>query len=487
MFDKGESVVVGCSGGPDSTCLLHVLAAGLASLRLKCTAVYIDHGLRRGTEAERDVVRKTAESVGAAFGWRPVDVKAHVRRHGGSTQAVARELRYAALREAAREAGARKIAVGHTLSDQAETVLLQLLRGAGARGLAGIAPVLGEVVRPLLGVRREETVRYCREHGLETVDDPSNLNAVYLRNRVRLELMPALRTYNPAVEERLAGLAEISRAEDEYLQDEALKAFESLVRPPAGEKGLVLDGRALSELPLALSRRVVRIAASRLGARLAFRHVEDILEAAGRREGSEILDHLPGLSVRREYERLVFCAARSPKERASGAVHAPSGAPRTEPAAEGRVELPIPGSVDVAWAGITITAQVLRAGEVEAQRRSADSRGLNRALVDLDAVVPPLYVRPRRPGDRISPLGLGGSKKLQDLLTDAKVPRAERSRVAVVEDAVGILWVVGHALDERVRLRDGTVRALSLAAATSEPCAGGSPGGEPGSGTPHPG
>lgn len=458
MFETGDSVVVGCSGGPDSTCLLHVLATGFASLRLRFTAVYVDHGLRPGVEAERELVRRNAQAVGADFAWRSVDVPERLQERGGSTQAVARELRYAALREVACQAGAAKIAVGHTLDDQAETVLLQLLRGSGTQGLAGIAPVRGRIVRPLLEVRREETVRYCKELGLETVDDPSNQSVVYMRNRVRLELLPELRTYNPAIDERLADLAEISRAEDAYLHAEALRAAESLVHRHAdgGDAGVWIDAPGLSGLPLALARRVVRIAASKLGVRsLAFAHVAQILEAARRSSGSEVLDNVPALHVRREYDRLMLMA---PESLAKG-----------EGKGE-RVALPVPGSVHVGWAGLTIETQVLGESEIEsAARRALMGRDHHRAVIDLDAVAPPIYVRRRRPGDRIAPLGLGGRKKLQDLLTDAKVPRSLRDRVAVVEDRRGIFWVVGHALDERVRLRDGTKRALCLVARGSGP------------------
>lgn len=459
MLLPGESVVVGCSGGPDSSCLLHILAAGLRSLRLRCTAVYIDHGLRTGTEAERQLVQAIAERVGADFEWESVGVGEHVRQHGGSKQAAARELRYAALSDVADRVGASKIAVGHTLSDQAETVLLQLVRGAGTRGISGIAPVWGRVVRPLLDVPREDTVRYCREVGLDTARDPSNQSRAYLRNRVRLELLPALREYNPAIEERLANLAAISGSEEAYLQAEAERALQTLNRhvSESGAEGLWLDVRALSELHVAIARRVVRMAASKLGARsLTFMHVERILAAARRTRGSEVLDHLPGLYVRREYERLLFLPAdRAPRRAGEG------------------VPLPIGGVARADWAKMTLQAEAVvewdKGLDAGADRPNGDG-GLREvdacreAIVDLDRVRPPLSVRPRRPGDRLAPLGLGGRKKLQDILTDAKVPRSARDQVAIVEDQEGIVWVVGHVLDERARVREDTKRALRLIA-----------------------
>jgi len=462
MFAFGESVIVGCSGGADSTCLLHVLAVGLRALGLRCTAVYIDHGLREGTEPERELVKRNAKAVGADFLWRRVDVKEHVRRYGGSTQGAARELRYAALSEVAREANATKIAVGHTMSDQAETVLLQLLRGAGTTGISGIAPVRGEVVRPLLDVRREETVRYCQELGLETVEDPSNESVVYLRNRVRLELLPELRTYNSAIDQHLANLAEIFRADDEFIQAEAVRAAESLARPSDSDAaGLWVDAASLLELPLGLARRVVRVIAAKLGARsLAFAHVERILDAARRTSGSESLDNLPGLYVRREYERVIFISAGASQK---AGVFPQSGVAAEQ--SDGHVTIPIPGSVAVDWAGLTIDSEVVDGAQVRSlAKRNERARGQHCVAIDLDAVQPPFVVRPRRPGDRIAPVGLNGRKKLQDLLIDAKVPRSERGKVAVVEDRLGIVWVVGHALDERVRLREGAKRALRLVA-----------------------
>jgi len=469
MLSPGDAVVVGCSGGADSTCLLHVLAVGLKEMGLRCTAVYVDHGLRPEARAERDLVRRTAESVGAGFDWRKVDVLGRVAAHGGSKQAAARDLRYAALSEVADEVGAGKIAVGHTLTDQAETLLLQLIRGAGTRGIAGIAPVRGRVVRPLLGVRREETAAYCREMGLETAVDPSNESGVYLRNRVRLELLPKLAEFNPSIDEHLANLAEIARAEEEYLDAKAREAASRLSAPVAGsgDAGTSLDAAALNSLPLALARRVVRLVASSLGARsLGFAHVEAILAAARKRSGSETLDHLPGVLVRREYGRLVFLPAR--------ASEVPEGAPGSggrEDAPAGASWLDIGGSAFLEWAGMHLAVEEVGPGEWSSPSTAGKPRPagapFHAALVDRDALRPPLAARPRRPGDRLSPAGLGGSKKVQDILTDAKVPRFERDRVVVVEDRAGIVWVVGHALDERVRVREGTARAVRLVARPS--------------------
>ena len=218
MLAPNERVVVACSGGADSTCLLHVLARGLVHLSLSLIAVYVDHGLRPGTEKERALVERHARALGAAYACVRVDVPARVEATGESVQEAARILRYQALQRVAEERGATRIAVGHTLTDQAETVLLNLLRGAGPRGLAGIAPVMGLVVRPLLAVSRAETEAYCVCHRLEYVDDPSNESDIYLRNRLRRELMPALAWLNPGAERHLAELADIMREEDALIE-----------------------------------------------------------------------------------------------------------------------------------------------------------------------------------------------------------------------------------------------------------------------------
>ena len=464
MFTPGEPVVVGCSGGADSTALLYVLGSGLLGFPLACTAVYVDHGIRRETEAERALVAEAAARVGARFVVRQVDVPAAKAAAGGSLQEVARRLRYEALREEAERRGARRIAVGHTQSDRAETLLLQLLRGAGVRGLAAIPPVRGAVVRPLIDLSRAETEAICRAYGLRWFDDPSNVSDSYLRNRVRRELIPHLRRYNPRIEEILARTAEILRADEEYLEEAAEAAYQAAARPGPDGAGVTLACDGLRSLPLALARRVVRRALREAGGeeeggRATFAQVEAILALAESTEGSAAFHGLGGIRVEREYGRLRFYPVRP----ASPGLTGPGGGEGGEGAAgEPPTFLAVPGVTPIPWAGCRIAASVAEAGPdpAAAVRRAAP----NCAVLDYDAVALPLVARSRRPHDVLRPLGAGGRKKVKELFIDAKVPRSQRARVPLVLDRRGIVWVVGHCIDERVKVTGGTRRLLVLRA-----------------------
>lgn len=450
MFSPGERVAVGCSGGADSSCLLHVLAEGLREWSLSLVAVYVDHGLRDDTRAEREWVRRLAGRCGAEYVEMKVDVPARVAATGESVQEAARELRYEALRRAAAAQGARRIAVGHTLTDQAETVLMQALRGAGLRGLSGIAPVLGDIVRPLLWVSRAETESYCREHGLEYVDDPSNASDTYLRNRIRRRLFPLLAGINPAAERHLAQLAEIAREEDAVVAAEAERAARALfeVQEAEGAVAVRVDGKALTGLSRAIARRLVRRAYGMAAGDekgLDFDHVEEVLERAPESRGSFTIGVFGGVAVRNEYGRVVF---------------EPSGANRAEPQPERPVN--VPGETVHAGLAVRLRAQVVD-GPLSAVRVRFPP-GPRRALLDWEKLAPPLAVRSRKEGDRLQPLGLSGTKKVKDILIDAKVPKSQREKVPVVADRRGVVWVVGYALAERVRAGEESRRILCLEA-----------------------
>ena len=279
MLKPGDRVVVACSGGADSICLLDVLARGLPHLSLSLVAVYVDHGLRKDTRPDQEAVMRLARACGAEYVHTEVDVPARVQATGESVQEAARHLRYRVLERVADERGAVRIAVGHTRTDQAETVLLQLLRGTGPKGLAGIAPVYGRVIRPLLGISREEARAYTLSRGIEFVDDPSNASDAYLRNRVRMELLPLLAEFNPGIEQHLAQLADILREEEALLaawvEEVAGELFDfagdltsevsgNLTRDQASEQGedgaseVRITGASLLREPRALARRLVR-------------------------------------------------------------------------------------------------------------------------------------------------------------------------------------------------------------------------------------
>ncbi len=305
MLSGGESVVIATSGGPDSMALLHLLRRLREEFRLRLRVVHVDHGLHRASRAHAAFVRQTARGWGIPVSVRRVNVRAHAKRHRLTLEEAARALRYAALARAARRVRATHIATGHTADDQAETVLLWLLRGAGADGLGGMPatrPHEGlRVIRPLLGVRREEIVAYLRAEGVRWRSDPTNRSRAPLRNRIRQDLLPYLAGYNPGIKAVLQRLA-LQVADDAALLDHlADEAAEAMVRRNGGLGRVTIDVPRFRALPVALQRRVVRRALSAAGGNirdLAFVHIELIrLMAAGGRQGERA--DLPGLRAHR--------------------------------------------------------------------------------------------------------------------------------------------------------------------------------------------
>ncbi|MDF2627022.1 MAG: cell cycle protein [Symbiobacteriaceae bacterium] len=428
MLAPGDRVIVSVSGGPDSVALLHLLHRLSAELGLSLHIFHMDHGLR-GPESAADAayVRSLADQFGL-----PCTVAAlppgALKHQPGSLQANARTARYAALADLAGKTGATKIALGHNRDDQAETVLMRFLRGAGTRGLAGIPPVRTEgpltYIRPLLSVPRIDIESYCRQHELFARLDQSNLTSAYARNRLRLELLPHLAaTYNPAIRENLAQLAAVMRDEDAFLDT---LAEESLQRCLVPGEGMALLGSVLHNEPVALARRVVRLAARRVagpGCDLGLDPVTRVLEAAGRPEGSLQVSLPGGLSVHIEYGICRFLPT------------VPSDQSPTEAPAW---PVAVPGLTLVPALGLEVTVQFQGTpkGPLEAAFVAAHLPG-------------PLAIRGRRPGDRIWPTGMTGSKKVQDLLTDAKVPKRLRDQVPLLVAGDQVLWVIGHRLDRR--------------------------------------
>jgi len=431
LWEPEDSVLLAVSGGPDSMALLDVLSLLRSEWNLRLAVGHVHHGLRAEAGADAAFVEQASNRYDLPYFIRHVDVRARVAETGESVEEAARILRYAALAEMADDVGAQRIATGHTADDQAETVLMRILRGAGVAGLAGILPVRGPVIRPLLTAWRQEIIAYLRARGIGYRADLTNESLDMTRNRIRLELLPLLeRDYAPRLRDHLRSLAEIARQDDLLLESLARAEFARLRQP-------LPDGLALisaPELPSALRRRVWRLALAEVRGGLediGFEHLRDIERLPPRRE-----IHLPGARVFHEAGRLVFL----PSARAA------------EPVVIPEMVLPVPGRVCHATAGVCIAILIsptplpVESGDV--------------AVLDADAVKGRLAVRSWQPGDRFRPLGAPGERKLQDIFVDAGVPRRLRSRVPVVLDREGIIWLAGFRIADRVKMESTTTCSM---------------------------
>jgi tRNA(Ile)-lysidine synthase len=509
MFTAGDTVVVAVSGGPDSVALAHALRDLQEELGLSLHIAHLNHGIR-GTEADEDAdfVRRLADELDLPVTIEKADVPAVRKLLKLSVEEAARKVRYEFLDSVADDLGAARIVTAHTADDQAETVLMNLIRGAGPDGLAGIPFVRGRYVRPLLSVTRDEVMLYSEENHLQSRTDSTNLSDEYRRNRVRLELIPLLEVgYNPGVKDTLAATAEIMRAESEYMAERAAEAFAAVAeqstdegigekgkdcrKTPCGppseggriplltkKEGLVSDApqplrrrsgevesagvimpslqqphethfhtEALLALPLAMRRRVIRMAVESAKGDLkdvAFKQVERILHRL--ESGKDFGLTLPSGVVFAKRDGDILRIHRSEPELVSPSVE---------------LELPIPGGVEFPELKVAIAAEIL--SSVVDYIRPPGSLDV---VIDMAKVVGTLVARNWLPGDRIRPLGMMEDKKLQDIFTDAKVPRRQRDLVPVIVDDEKIIWVVGLAISDLVKVTKETRHALRLACYT---------------------
>lgn len=440
MIQPGEDVLVAVSGGVDSMTLLHVLQN--LPLRLRLFVFHLNHSLRPEAEEEARLVARTCEKWSIPCRIEKVDIRAV--KGGESLEAAARTERYRLMAKIARETGSSKIALGHHADDQVETVIMRFLNGAGPQGMAGIPPVRDNYIRPLFEVTREEILRYAREKNLNWAEDSSNLAMEFARNKIRHHLLPLLiREYQPQLKRRIAESSRIFREWEEYLEIEA----EDTLRGwgvKKGEKSYSIPVSYWGELPTALKRAVFRelyFSAAAFGARLEFKHSEVFLRLIQGPNGKRA--RLPGrVEIRKENDSLII---KSWEKREYLKYRIPLQVP-------GRTELPGGKS----WVeSRLVTAELLP----EDWKRVSPQE----AYIDLEGASPPFYLRNRRPGDRFYPLGLGGSKKVQDFFCDRKISGELREEIPLLVDAEDrILWVAGLRLDERGRIGKETKEALHV-------------------------
>lgn len=421
MIRAGDRVIAAVSGGADSVVLLHTLHGLRAKLDMELGAAHLDHGLRGG-EGREDAafVMDYAASLDLPCVAERADVADYCRKNGCSIERGAREVRYGFLRKVLLNQEADSVATGHTADDQAETVLMRLLRGSGSSGLSAIRPVRdGWIIRPLLDVTSDEIAAYARKHGLSYRTDRTNEDQDVLRNRIRHHLVPLLqREYNPHIVQGLARLADVTRGEAEYLDAKATTFLADHARHEDG-KILRLDLGAWTDAAPALQRILVRRLVRTLGGseeRLRFDQVEDARAWIGRGPVGRIHELPCGIRMECRKSELVL---------------------RRGLLTPFRLNLEVPGKVEVPGTNLSIHV-------AEGSAETAPDATAHRAVFDAAAVRRPWTVRSREQGDRMSPFGLAGQKTLKKLFNEWDVPRLLRDRVPVVTDGTQILWVAGY-------------------------------------------
>jgi tRNA(Ile)-lysidine synthase len=422
LFAPGDTVVAAVSGGADSVALLDILVS-LRDYRLNLVVAHLNHMLR-GAEANTDeeFVRKLAAAGhGLPVEVRRVDVREIAAREGRSLEDAGRTARYAFFDEVAVSHSAHVVALAHHADDQAETVLLRLLRGAGASGLCAMAPKsAGRYVRPLLGITRKEIEEYLQKRGIAWRTDKSNDNVDFLRNRIRHELIPLLTTYNPAISERLAATAHALAADEEFLETATAAAFAG--HGKTGVNGVTLSVYGVRTEPRAIRLRLYRLAILRARgdlARISFRHLQAIDRLIFSPGPHPALTLPDGLRVAKSYGELSISMdeVKSP---------------------------PLPEEICLNGPGrYPLSGGYILAIDFARPSHDLKSAPASSACFDLDLAPFPWRVRSFRPGDRISPFGMNGHKKVKELFIDAKIPLAFRGRIPLLFCGDTLLWVGG--------------------------------------------
>ncbi|MGE4282123.1 MAG: tRNA lysidine(34) synthetase TilS [Clostridia bacterium] len=448
MLSPGDGVLVGVSGGPDSVCLLHILNTLKDEYDIKLYVAHVNHQLR-GSMADQDAayVEKLCADLSIPFFLKTEDVKKISKERGISEEAAGREVRYAFFFQAARQVGARKIAVAHNMNDQAETIVMRFIRGAGLEGLSGIKPFREDgVIRPLLELERKAIEEYCFTHSLNPRLDKSNLDTVYTRNRLRWDLIPRIvENHNPNFIHTAVKNAELIRQDSQFIEEYVNELL---------YKNIENDDRQVS-IPIVLimnqhpsvQRRIIRKAIHVFKGNttdIEYKHIEEILQlirnSAERTGAGKALD-LPG-NIRMEliYDKVCFVDKEDPNENKSYSYLLEQG-----------------DTVFVKEAGMLVTARIVDKNEF----KGIESNKYAKAF-DYNKLNEEIYIRNRSLGDKFNPLGMTGTKKLKDFFIDLKVPKHQRDIVPLVVSGQDIIWVVGFRMSDKYKCTPGTKEILMI-------------------------
>ncbi|MCK8816999.1 tRNA lysidine(34) synthetase TilS [Natroniella sulfidigena] len=446
LLSTGDRVLVAVSGGPDSLALLHILKRLKKDYDLDLHIFHLDHMLR-GEEAIADAefVKQIARQWEVPITVERYDVKSYQQRMDLSLEEAAREVRYELLFNQLEELNLTKIAVGHHANDQAETILMNLIRGAGLKGLAGIAPKRDQIIRPLFELTKQEINEYCQRYNLQPRLDETNLETIYYRNKVRLELLPLLiEEYNSNLINTLQRTAEILDKEEDFLQQSTKKIMNELLLEESSQQ-LIISKERFSKLHLALQRRVIKRALKLLSGQeqgFYYHHIESILEFILTGQTGTQIDLPYQIVVALNYEEVSFRIDKAAVRECNYFEH--------------KLSL---GQNRLVNLGLTVKAKVV--GNDYQWREEINDP--NKAHLDFSKIGSEFYLRQRQDGDRFYPLGMKGSKKVKDFLIDEKVLISIRDEIPIFTTLQGeIFWIGRLRVDERFKITEETEKILII-------------------------
>lgn len=439
MLSLGDHILVGLSGGPDSVCLLFTLNQLKSMYSLKVSAIYIDHGLRPSdVPREIEFCKRLCDDLNVTFHSQSINVKEFAERERINLQEAARVLRYSTLDQVSIAIKANKIALGHNADDQAETLIMRLLRGAGPAGLSGIPPVRKKIIRPLIEVERAEIEEFLRINRLSFVIDSSNVNTKYLRNRIRHVLMPSIKKISPYATKIISRTADIIREENDYINVSVTKALMRLMSRKT-DRTVELFCNPMEVLNVVILRRALRVAIDSVKdlRGIDFEHIEKIIRLIKKGKPGDRIYLPKGVRAIKGYSTIII-TSEPPQRLSTYRVDGPTQVYLKENSMH----------IDIK--------------EVLIDDLQNYGNGKDIIYIDADKIKFPLTIRPRKEGDYFYPFGFGKRKKLQDFFVDEKIPRDERDLIPIIENEGNIVCIVGYRLDDRYKIDHNTKRCLQI-------------------------
>lgn len=443
LIEEHDKIVIGVSGGPDSMALLYLLNDIKEELDFKIFVAHVNHGIRKD-EADEDerFVKNICGKLSVPFYSIKVNMDEYAKKNKLTSEEAGRAIRYNFFNKILKDIGGSKIAVAHNKNDQAETLLMRFFRGTGIEGLKGMDYKNKNIIRPLLDISREEIEKYCSSNNIETRTDWTNLEPIYGRNKIRLEVIPYItKNYNEGIIDTLARTSKLMKLDSEYILDNAKKIFNNIVIEETSE-GIVLDGKKLKREHYSIKSRVIRQSIEKVLGNLTGieeKHINNAIKLLDKNITGKSINITNNIVIKISYGNLIIKKLKKTKINSF------------------MYSIPIEGSVYIQELNAFCTSKVLSISEINIKNSSKFVK-----YFDYDKINNRLYIRNRRDGDRFIPLGMTGSKKLKDFFIDEKIPREKRDYIPIIEDNGKIIWVVGYRISEEYKVSSSTSKVLEI-------------------------
>lgn len=442
LIEDGDKIVLGLSGGPDSVCLLHILYRLKEKMNIEVYAAHLNHQIR-GLEAQKDAlyISQICEDLGITSFVKAINVPEYCKEQGVSLEEGARTLRYEMFEEIKQKTKSNKIAIGHNRNDQAETVLMRIMRGTGLQGLRGIEYIRdNEIIRPILDIERSEIEAYCEKYELNPRIDKTNLESIYTRNKIRLELIPYMKdNFNPNVIESIVRMTNSLKSDSDYIDLEAEKSFKEV--STLKEDSVEISLPKYSNLHNAIKVRILRSAIKHIIGDTNFvdqKHIEDIIELECESKLNKMLNLPRGIFAYRRKNIIILTTKEIVSEEIDFCYNIPSN-----------------GFIKIKELNLVLETQKMSIDRYKSIKLDKTSKGF-----DFDKIKGGIVVRSRKQGDKIKLAG--GSKKVKDLFIDLKIPREDRCKVPVITDDEGILCVGDYKTSENYKIDSETKEVLKI-------------------------